>query len=134
VTHKKEKGMKRIRVIMAAAGAMLLAACGVPREAGTLAAQEAAAATAPADDAAVRQRLQQEAAAWSTLGGLLQKRELGGITGVDAGFVQLVQQTAALAKRQNDLITQGHDDAAMNRESLEHFNQLWQGADRYLNQ
>jgi hypothetical protein len=126
--------MKNIRVITVATGAMVLAACGVPREAATLAAQEAAAATVPAEDAAVRQRLQQEAGAWSSLGGLLQKRELGGITGVDAGFVQLVQQTAALAKRQNDLITQNQDDAAMNRESLERFNQLWQGADRYLNQ
>ena len=126
--------MKRIRVIMAAVGAMVVAACGVPREAGRLAAEEAAATAVPAEDGAVRQRLQGEAAAWSTLTGLLQKRELGGITGVDAGFVQLVQQTAALAKRQNDLITQGHDDAALNRESLAHFHQLWQGADRYLNQ
>jgi hypothetical protein len=126
--------MKRMRVAMAAVGAMVLAACGVPREAGQLAAQEAAAATVPGDDAAVRQRLQAEADTWGTLSGLLQKRELGGITGVDAGFVQLVQQTAALAKRQNDLIGQHQDDAAMNRESLEHFNRLWQGADRYLNQ
>ena len=68
---------------------------------------------------------------WS---GLLGIRELGWITSVDAGFVQLVQQTAALAKRQNDLIGQHQDEAAMNRESLEHFNHLWQGADRYLNQ
>ena len=38
-THKKEKGMKRIRVAMAAVGAIVLAACGVPREAGQLAAR-----------------------------------------------------------------------------------------------
>jgi hypothetical protein len=126
--------MKRIRVAMAMVGAMVLAACGVPREAGQLAAQESAAATMPADDAGVRQRLQEEADAWGTLSGLLRKREFGGITGVDAGFVQLVQQTAALAKRQNDLITQHQDDAAANRESLQHFNDLWQGTDRYLNQ
>ena len=126
--------MKRIQLATAAMGVLVLAACGVPREAGRLAAQESAAATMPGEDAAVRQQLQQEAEAWSTLSALLQKQELGGITAVDAGFVQLVNQAAAVAKRQNDLISQHQDDATLNRDTLQHFNHLWQGADRYLNQ
>lgn len=126
--------MRRMRLLAVVMGGLALAACGVPREAGRLAAVEAAAATMPADDAAVRQRLQEEAAAWGNLSALLQKRELGGISGVDAGFVQVVNEAAALAKRQSDLMSQGQDDAATNRESLQHFHHLWQGADKYLNQ
>jgi hypothetical protein len=113
----------------------IVAGCGVPRQAGVLAAQGAATATTlPADDAGVRQQLANQDAAWATLEQLLQQREFGGITNVDPGFVQLVDQTAALAKRQHDLIDQNQDDPAMNRQSLQQFNDLWQSANRYLNQ
>jgi hypothetical protein len=130
--------MKEKRTIMGPTAvffaALTLAACGVPREAGTLAAQQAATVTMPTDDAAVRQQLQQEAAAWATLSQLLKKQEFGGITGVDAAFAQLVDQTAVLAKRDSDIVTSGQDDAALNRASLQHFNNLWHQADQYLNQ
>jgi hypothetical protein len=130
--------MKEKRTIMGLAAVLFatltLAACGVPREAGTLAAEQAAAATMPMDDAAVRQQLQQEAVAWETLSQLLRKQEFGGITGVDPTFVQLVDQSAALAKRDGDIVTSGQDDTALNRASLQHFNNLWHEADQYLNQ
>ncbi|HUO07167.1 MAG TPA: hypothetical protein VM008_02460 [Phycisphaerae bacterium] len=130
--------MKKVRFMIHGAAALLVAAtlvaCGVPREAGSIAAQHAAAATMPADDAAVEQRLQQEAAAWAALSQLLKKQEFGGITGVDAGFVQLIDQTAALAKRDGDIVANGQDNAALNRQSLQRFNDLWHQADQYLNQ
>ena len=130
--------MNEKRTIMGLAAVLFatltLAACGVPREAGTLAAEQAAAATMPMDDAAVRQQLQQEAVAWETLSQLLRKQEFGGITGVDPTFVQLVDQSAALAKRDGDIVTSGQDDTALNRASLQHFNNLWHEADQYLNQ
>ncbi len=73
-----------------------LAACGVPKEAGLIAAQGAAAsATMPADDAGVREELKGQAAMWEQLSGLLKKREFGGIMGVDSDFGHLVDQTAA---------------------------------------
>jgi len=134
--------MKRMHsiLLMVAIGAAIaigicVAGCGVPRQAGVLAAQGAGTATTmPADDAGVRQQLASQDAAWSSLAQLLQQREFGGITNVDPGFVQLVNQTAALAKRQHDLINQNQDDPAMNRQSLQRFDDLWQSANRYLNQ
>ncbi len=113
---------------------LLLVACGVPREAGTLAAATAAAnTTIPATDDAVRQQLISQDAAWSNLAALLQRHEFGGITGVDQNFIHLVRETAAIAKRQHDLIDQQKDDPAFNRQSLDRFNHLWQSTTQYLN-
>ena len=127
--------MKRILLILTVTAAMMLAACGVPRAAGTLAAQYAASATTlPQDDAAVRQQLAAEDAAWTNLSQLLRQHAFGGITGVDPGFVQLIDQTAALAKRQHELITENQDDPALNRQALQRFNGLWQSTNTYLNQ
>ena len=77
---------------------MMLVGCGVPREAGALATAEAAVGV-PGTDAAIRTQLVAEDAQWAQLAQLLQRREFGGIS-VDATFVNLVNQTAALAKRQ----------------------------------
>src|SRR5579884_972026 len=97
-----------------------LAGCGVPREAGMLAAQNASVATTmPAGDDAVRAQLAAQADAWGNLSGLMHKNVFGGITGVDARFVELVDETAAIAKRQRDLISQGKDDPAFDRQALE---------------
>jgi hypothetical protein len=127
--------MRLILLIFATGLAIALGACGVPRQAGVLAAQCAAVATtAPADDTAVRQQLAAQDAAWANLAQLLQQQQFGGITGVDPQFIQLVDQTAALAKRQHDLITQNQDDPAFDRQALQRFNDLWQSANRYLNQ
>ncbi len=106
----------------------MLAACGVPRQAATFATQAAASATMPASDDAVREQLVAQDAAWANLAALLQQREFGGIMGVDQNFIDLVSQTAAIAKRQHALIDQHQDDAAFNRQSLERFGQLWQSA------
>jgi hypothetical protein len=113
----------------------VLAACGVPKEAGLVAAQGAAAsATMPADDGSVREELKSQAAMWGELSALLKKREFGGIMGVDSTFSTLVDQTAALAQRQQDLISQNQDDAAHDRQTLQDLHTLWQSANKYLNQ
>ena len=120
---------------LAVLGAGFLAACGVPKEAGMVAAQGAAASTTmPAEDADVRAELKSQAAMWAQLSALLKKREFGGIMEVDSTFGNLVDQTAALAQRQEDLITQNQDDAAHDRQALAELHQLWQSANGYLNQ
>jgi hypothetical protein len=115
-----------------AGGMMGLEGCGAPPEAAKLARQEAVllAAAAP-DDAAVRDALTAQADAWNSLATLVQRRDLFG-TPVDAAFVEIVAQTAALASRQRDLIAQGRDDPALNRACLDHLRRLWTGAARYL--
>jgi hypothetical protein len=123
--------MRMFLAAMACGLAMAALGCGVPREAGTLAAAEAAVGV-PGTDAAVRTQLAAEDAEWSQLAALLQQREFGGIT-VDAGFVNLVNQTAALAKRQHDLIDQNLDSADVNRQAMQSFQQLWQSTSKYLN-
>jgi hypothetical protein len=45
-----------------------------------------------------------------------------------------VDQAAALAKREHALVTQGADDPVLDREALQRFGELWQSADKYLNQ
>jgi hypothetical protein len=127
--------MRTAFLLVMAAGSMAVAGCGVPRSAGALAAQCAAGATTlPADAAGVRAGIAAQDGEWSSLAGLLRQKEFGGITGVDAGFVQLVDQTAALAKREHGLVTQGADDPVLDREALQRFGELWQSADKYLNQ
>jgi hypothetical protein len=111
-----------------------LEACGVPREAGRVAAVNATALEQlPADDQAVRGALVAQADAWTHLAALLLDRELGGIQGVDPEFTRLIVQTAALARRQRDLINQQEDDPPHNREALGKLRNLWHSADAYLN-
>jgi hypothetical protein len=64
---------------------------------------------------------------------MLQKSEFGGIQGVDPAFTKLVVQTAALARRQRDLINAKEDDPPNNRQALEKLQRLWQTANQYLN-
>jgi hypothetical protein len=111
--------------------ALLAAGCGVPREAARLAAQEEAWLGAAADDAAVRAALAGQAEAWEAMADLAQRREIFG-TAVDAEFIDLVKQTAALARRQRDLIAAGQDDPALNRQTLQQLRQLWADTRRYL--
>src|SRR5579875_252048 len=125
--------MKRASGWWALVLAALAGCSGVPRAAGTLARSEAAAIVVPAGDAEVRAALLQQADAWQQLSGFLGQRESGGITGVDARFVELVNRAAALAARQRALIEQGVDDPAQNRATLESFRALWQQSNRYLN-
>ena len=112
----------------------LLTSCGVPREAGRIAASAALESTQlPADDAAIRQSLTRQADRWTHLAALLQQQEFGGITGVNPKFTNLVSQTAALARRQRDLIAQNQDNPQNNRAALTRFHSLWQSANQYLN-
>ena len=124
--------MKCFRVIVMGLWGVLVMGCGAPREAGTLARQEVALlAATPADDAAVRDALSAQAEAWSSLATLVQRHDGFG-TAVGADFIDVVQRTAALACRQRELIVQGRDDPALNRQNLEHLRELWADAARYL--
>lgn len=118
------------------AGILIVAAavsgCGLPREAGTLAAAQAA-ATLPADDVGVRAALAAQAAAWSRMAMLSGQREFGGIAATDPRFGQLCGQAAALAARDALLIQQGQDSVAEDRAALDAFRALWQQTNRYLN-
>jgi hypothetical protein len=125
--------VRRAIVVAMVLWAVVTGGCGVPREAGRLAAAESQALVAPIDDAAVRQALVQQEAAWRSLADLAQQRKLGGITRVDARFTELVNRAAALAARQRTLIEQGADDPADNRATLEAFRALWTQTSRYLN-
>jgi hypothetical protein len=112
----------------------LLPGCGIPREAAQLAASHVA-APLPADDAGVRAALRAQADDWTHLGGLLLRSGFGGIRAgaqVNAKFTTLVLQTAALARRQRDLIDHGQDDPQQNRAILERLRSLWASADAYL--
>jgi hypothetical protein len=134
---QKEAAMTTVRTrrmgAVLAVVAATLAGCGVPRDAGRLAATQATVSTMPADDAGVRAALLEQDAAWQSLAGMLKKRELGGITGVDGRFSELVGRATAFAARQRELIDQGRDDPAQNRATLESFRALWQQTSRYLN-
>lgn len=113
----------------------LLAACGIPREAGHLAARHAA-EPLPADAEGVRAALAAQGDAWTRLGGLLLQNEFGGIragTEVHTQFTAIVVQTAALARRQRELIERGEDDPDQNRAVLERLRALWKSANAYLN-
>lgn len=113
----------------------LLAACGIPRDAARLAAASAA-DPFPADDDAIRESLRVQGDAWTRLSALLLEREIGGIHAGGAAnskFTALVLQTAALARRQADLIERHEDTPAENRAILERLQALWRSADAYLN-
>lgn len=112
--------------------AVLLIGCGVPKEALRQAQQETAAATMPAAEEGVRAALRRQAEAWTAFCTALHRRELGGIWAVDAGFVDLAEQTAAIARRQAALMDAGADDPALNRAMLEELQQRWDQAQRYL--
>ncbi len=118
-------------IFLAAVMAMMLTGCGAPRQAATLAAAEAAMAV-PTTDADIRTQLAAQDAQWAQLAQLLQQREFGGIS-VDSTFINLVNQTATLAKRQHDLITQNLDNAQANRQAMQSFQQLWQSTSKTLN-
>ncbi|HVX83681.1 MAG TPA: hypothetical protein VH253_02580 [Phycisphaerae bacterium] len=126
--------MKAVRAMWMAAAIGAVAGCGLPREAGRLAATEAASATTmPADDAGVRAALVAQDGAWQSLSGLAGKQEFGGITGVDARFTELVRRAAAFSARQRTLIEAGQDDPAADRAALQSFEELWRQTNRYLN-
>jgi hypothetical protein len=125
--------VRRAIVVAMVLWAVVTGGCGVPREAARLAAAESQALTVPADDAAVRQALLQQESAWRSLANLARQRKLGGITGVDARFTELVDRAAALAARQRALIEQSADDPAANHATLEAFRTLWAQTSRYLN-
>jgi hypothetical protein len=115
---------------------LLLTACGIPREAASLAAARAAAAPLPADDAAIREALRTQADDWTHLAALTLRSEAGGIQAGAASrekFTSLVVQTAALARRQRDLLDAREDDPQTNRAVLERLQSLWRSADAYLN-
>jgi hypothetical protein len=123
--------MKPLKTVTALLILALLTGCGVPREAATFSAQHAT-ASLPVDDALIRATLTHEAADWTHLAALLLEREAGGITDVDRKFTALVTRTAALARRQRDLIAAGQDNPDANRAALLQLHQLWQTADAYL--
>jgi len=129
---KKLYSVVAVMAVAAVIGALLLVRCGVPREALMLARTEAALVTDPsADDTEVRTKLIAQDQAWSQLATMVDQREPGGIV-VNAEFVELVKQVAALAKRQRQLIEQQQDDPAFNRQALERFEMLWKDAEKYL--
>ena len=107
----------RMRRLMWAGVLVVLgfAGCGVPREAGPAAGRQAAALAALSDDdAAIRTALLAQADAWNTLSNTVRQKAAFGVT-VGSDFVGLVDQTAALARRQRTLIQQGVDDPAADR-------------------
>src|SRR5436190_1415242 len=105
--------------LVVVAGLGILAGCGVPREAGRLAAAESGVlAQVPADDAGVRRELAGQVAAWERLVGLLDQREFGGVA-VGEDFVALVREAAALAGGQKELMDGEEDEAALNRGARE---------------
>jgi hypothetical protein len=114
---------------------VLLGGCGVPGEAGRLAREEVAAlAPGPGgaeDEAEVRAALVEQADAWEELRGLVQKRVVGGVP-VGEDFLALVEEVAALARRQKELIAAGLDDAAGDAAALEKMRAMWEEAARYL--
>jgi len=122
--------MRKIGMVLLAAA--LLAGCGVPRQAGRIAAQQAALlGTVAPDDAAVRAALLAQTDAWDSMAAMVQEHQPLGIT-AGPDFIALVEQTATLARRQRDLIQQGADDPALNRQTLEQLRKLWGDVQRYL--
>lgn len=119
-------------VLAVAGGVVGMAGCGVPREAGATAGRQAAAlAAVPGDEAAVRTALLAQADAWNALSNTVRQKAAFGVT-VGTDFVGLVDQTAALARRQRTLIQQGADDPAADRQALEEMRKLWVDVQRYL--
>jgi hypothetical protein len=119
----------------AALAALTLAGCGVPREAASLA-HAAAAASQPADaadPAVIRTALLAQRQQWNQLEMLVYEQEFLGVWGVDDRFRTLVSRTAALARRQAQLIEQQQDDPAQNAAAIRALETLWRDADRYLN-
>ncbi len=112
---------------------LLLAACGVPQSVVQVAKQEAAAsATQPADDTELAVALERQADRWQALSEGLRKREFLGVWPPDEKFVLLVDQTAAIAKRQAELAKVGQSTADQNRQTLSQFHDLWQKVDNYF--
>jgi len=111
---------------------LVLAGCGVPRETGPAALRQAAALeTVGTDDAAVRSALLAQSDAWNSLSNTVRKQVPMGVS-VDPDFVSLVDQAAALGRRQRELIEHGTDDPAQNRALLETLKKLWRDVARYL--
>jgi hypothetical protein len=128
--------MRRMGAILVAVVLMGWGGCGVPKEAGQLAGREEALLEQSGnevqqDDAAVRATLVSQADAWGTMAALMRRRVAFG-TAVRSDFVSLVDQAAALARRQRELIEQGKDEAAANRAALEEMRKMWGDVRRYL--
>ena len=112
--------------------ALLLAACGVPRESLDLAHTQAGLATDNLSDAQVAAALRAQADHWQGMAQLVDRRQLGGILLVDRRFIDLVHETAAEATRLRALMDADHDDPALRRELLAAFQKLWTQAEQYL--
>jgi Membrane bound FAD containing D-sorbitol dehydrogenase len=109
-----------------------LSACGIPRQAAQLAAQQQSLlAATPDDDAAIRAALANQPDAWISLSNLLTQRQLGGIA-VNADFSALVEQAAALAQRQKTLIDAAQDDPVDNRRALQAMQKMWGDVKTYM--
>lgn len=112
---------------------LLLAACGVPQAVVEVAKQEAtASATQPSDDAALVTAVDRQAERWQALSDGLRKREFLGVWPPDEKFTLLVDQTAALAKRQAELAKTGEATPEQNRAALKQMHELWDKVDRYF--
>lgn len=112
---------------------LLLAACGVPHSVVEVARQEAAASAAqPADDGQLIAAVERQAQRWQELSDGLRKREFLGVWPPDDKFVQLVDQTAALARRQAQLAQTGEATAEQNRAALNQFHILWISVHNYF--
>jgi hypothetical protein len=124
--------MRCLWLVVGGLWCVVLASCGVPREAWSLAGREEAVLGAVAeDDAAVRGALVAQADAWDAMADLVQRQDAFG-TPVNGDFIGLVRQTAALARRQRELIERGEDDAGLNRQTLAQLRRIWSDARRYL--
>ena len=114
---------------------LLLAGCGVPRAALEQARVGAVVTKGvPTDETGVREALRRQAPRWEAFAQTLRQRELGGVLWVEEGFVDLVERTAALARRQVELMDAGEDQAELNRAVLTEMAGLWEEARRYLGQ
>ena len=108
----------------------LLSACGVPRAA--LDQARVAATQTASTDADIRQNLLAQSQLWQTFSDTLHRRELGGLWGVDASFITSIEQIAAIARRQAELIHQNADDPTLNRALFEEFQNRWRQVQTYL--
>ena len=123
-----------MRKVMGLVVVMLLAGCGVPKSAATFAVrQEGLVAAVGEDDASIRAALAGQADAWRSMREFMQMRALGG-TAVKADFAALVEQAAALAKREKELIDAGQDNPAANRRALQAMRKMWGDVKTYLGQ
>jgi hypothetical protein len=121
-----------MRKVLGLALVLVLAGCGVPRSAGQFALrQEGLAAGVADDDASIRAALAGQADAWISMEQFMRQRQPGG-TAVKADFAALVEQAAALARREKALIDAGEDDPAANRRALAAMRKMWGDVRAYL--